>query len=493
MFEFGLQIEHINPFKTILNNLIMGDIIQSKCGLCVTHTLHDAYSFIRSLQHRGREACGMFAFGKNRIDVIKWRGGVSKVDLIDLHKIFPSQLYHTFGAHVRYATKGQEDRILWDAHPHVIGGKIEDRGDHIIIRDCKAAILHNGQVNFSDKVNPNKECDTKIVLDYYLKNNEDKLLNSLKGSYTLAIAQKDKGHIILLRDGLGMKPGCLGFKDGKYCMASENIAFLENGAVFLEDLEPGTIYYLQEDGSCRKRKIQKTKKRRHCFFEWNYIASAHSTIEGVSVLRLRQELGASLAKEFNNIRADIISFLPRCPEAAARSYAKVLSKENLFRPLFYKMRGDRAFQGTTGQDRKESISNNLHILPEMEKFVDNKSIILIDDSTVRGNNSKHAVNLLKKAGAKKIYLLNYTSRIGIIGSDAKPRGCLWGVDMPLEDNFIVRDLESARNRESSEISKEIGAEVYFLSPQEMFNAFERCGIKKENLCSFCIGGENPVN
>jgi len=118
--------------------------VHSKCGICVAHTLHDVYSFIKSLQHRGRECCGIFAFGENNIDVIKWVGNVSRVDLIDLHKIFPAHKYHTYGAHVRYATKGREDKILEDAHPHVIGGEIDNRGDHIIIRNCDAAIIHNG-------------------------------------------------------------------------------------------------------------------------------------------------------------------------------------------------------------------------------------------------------------------------------------------------------------------------------------------------------------
>jgi len=469
----------------------MEEIIQSKCGLCIAHTLHDAYSFIKSLQHRGREACGIFAFGKNRIDVIKWQGGVSKVDLIDLHKIFPASLYHTYGAHVRYATKGREDKILEDAHPHVIGGKIEDRGDHILIRDCQAVAIHNGQVNFSKKMNPNSECDTKVLLRYYLKNGEKAIMKNIEGSYTLAIADKSKNEVIVMRDRFAMKPGCLGFKDGKYCMASENIALSEHGAIPLEDLDAGVIYYFEDNGRYRKSPVLTPKKFKHCFFEWNYIANAQSLINGLSVIKLRQELGKVLAEEFNPQDANIISFLPRCPEAAARSYAKELGEEFKFKPLFYKLRGERSFQGTTREDRKSSIKSNLHILPRMEEAIKGKVIVLIDDSTIRGNNSKHARELLEKAGAKKVYLLNYTPRIGIIGSDGVPRGCMWGVDMPPEDDFIVRTKDKLSNRSIQEISDEIGAQVYFLSVAGMFRAFERCGIKRENLCSFCIGGEHP--
>jgi amidophosphoribosyltransferase len=470
----------------------MEDVVQSKCGLCIAHTLHDVYSFIKSLQHRGREACGIFAFGKNRIDVIKWQGGVAKVDLIDLHKIFPASLYHTFGAHVRYATKGREDKILEDAHPHVIGGQIENRGDHIIIRNCDAVAIHNGQVNFSKFQNPNSECDTKILLKYYLKNGEKKLLENVQGSYTLAIADKKRNNVVVMRDRYGIKPGCLGFKDGKYCMASENIALSSNGALPLEDLDPGVIYYLLDNGNYKKIPIIKSQQK-HCFFEWNYVSDAQSLINGLSVIKLRQELGKVLAEEFQFKNIDTISFLPRCPEAAARSYAKSLGKEDLFNPLFYKLRGERAFQGTTKDDRNSSIKSNLHILPNSINLIKNKTIILIDDSTIRGNNSRHAIQLLKSFGAKKIILLNYTPRIGIIGSDGIPRGCLWGVDMPPEDDFIVRTKDKTNNRTDEEISEELGAQIGFLSAGGMFRAFERCGIKRESLCSFCIGGQHPFN
>lgn len=469
----------------------MKEVIQSKCGLCVAHTLHDAYSFIKSLQHRGREACGIFAFGKNRIDVIKWRGGVSKVDLIDLHKIFPASLYHTFGAHVRYATKGREDKILEDAHPHVIGGKIEDRGDHVIIRDCDAVAIHNGQVNFSKKFNPKGECDTKILLKYYMQNGEHSLLKNIPGSYILAIADKRRKEVLVLRDKFAVKPACLGFKDGKYCMASEDIALIQNGAIYVEELDAGTIYSLADNGSYKKSVMPTPQEKKHCFFEWNYIAHAHSMINGISVFKLRQELGKVLAEEFHPKDIDVITFLPRCPEGAARCYAKTLNMESKFKPIFYKLRGERSFQGTTQNDRKSSIKSNLHLLPGCEKSLKGKTVVMIDDSTIRGTNSKHAKELITHAGAKKVYILNYTPRIGIIGHDGLPRGCMFGVDMPPEDDFIVRTEDKKNNRTDEEISKAIGATVYFLSPSGLFRAFERCGMRRENLCSFCIGGNHP--
>ena len=148
--------------------------------------------------------------------------------------------------------------------------------------------------------------------------------------------------------------------------------------------------------------------------------------------------------------ADLVTYLPRCPEVAARSFAK--KRELPFEPVFYKMRGERSFQGSTAGERKESIGQNLHLLPGMNKKLRGKTVILLDDSIVRGNNSKRARDLLhEEAQVKKAYLVSYTPPIGIIGDDGVPRGCTFGVDMPPDpkpgEEFI------ARNRTIEEISE----------------------------------------
>lgn len=472
----------------------MGDDIKHNCGLCVAHTLHDAYSFIKSLQHRGREATGIAAIG-NRIDVIKWAGTVDKFDIEDLHKIFPSDSYnyHTYMAHIRYATRGRKDKILEDAHPHVLGGNIEHRGSHILIEDCEMAAVHNGQVSleYLAEVDPSllrTECDTEVLLYLIKQKGESHILENIPGSYTIAVADKKRTDIIVMRDNKGIKPGVLGFKDGKHCVVSEDIALLKNGADFVEDLEPGSIYYLKSNGGYTKKRVVK-RKDRNCFFEWNYIASKDSVLNGISVTALRKTLGEALAEEFHPDDADYVTFLPRCPEAAAKSYSEKTGIP--FIPVFYKMRGERSFQGSTVEERRSSIENNLGLLRRVVRrdlvdMLKDKTIILIDDSTIRGNNSLRAKHLLyEEAKVKKVYLANYTPPIGIIGADGVPRGCMFGVDMPSNDNFI------ARNRTIEEISAQIGMPTYYLSREGMFKAFEKVGIPRQNLCSYCIGGEHP--
>jgi glutamine phosphoribosylpyrophosphate amidotransferase len=183
--------------------------IRHNCGIVVAHSLHDAYSFGRSLQHRGREAAGLAAIGHDRIDVIKWKGNVEKIDEMDLIHVLPSHKYHTYLFHVRYATRGRKDKILEDAHPHTIGGKTIDYKSHVLVLDCDMAIVHNGQVNdeFLTRIDNSilkTGCDTEALLHYYRMFGEHEIMRNIPGAYTLAIADKRREDVIVMRDRTGI-------------------------------------------------------------------------------------------------------------------------------------------------------------------------------------------------------------------------------------------------------------------------------------------------
>ena len=467
----------------------MQNELRHNCGLCVAHTLENVYSMIESLQHRGREATGIAAIGDSRIDVIKWKGPVNRFDIVDLHNIFPSTNYHTYMAHVRYATRGRKDKILEDAHPHVIGGKKIERGSHIIIQDCDIAGVHNGQVGSEYFGGVYKSllitgCDTEALLYYYQEKGAKEILKQIPLSYTMAIADKRIRDVIVLRDRTGIKPGVLGLMDGKYGVSSEDVAYLKKGGEFIKDLEPGVIYYLDSKGGYRKEMVI-SPRLAYCFFEYNYIAHVNSIINGVSVRRVRELLGEQLANEFHFEDADFVTYLPRCPKVAARKYA--IEKKLPFIPTLYKMRGERAFQGSTSDERKNSIEQNLFLIPDFKNKLPGKKVISIDDSQIRGNNSKRERELLyEEAGTETVYHINYTPPIGIIGKDGIPRGCMFGVDMPPDDDFI------ARGRTSDDISEIMNMPTYFISVEGMLSVFEKLGLPINHLCTYCIGGKNPA-
>ncbi len=467
--------------------------VKHNCGLCVAHTLHDVYSFTKSLQHRGREAAGIAAIGNNKIDVIKWAGDFNKFDLEDLHDIFPGHKYHTFMGHVRYATRGRKDKILEDAHPHTIGGKSIVRNGHIIIRDCEAVIVHNGQVDekyipISNRRSLKTECDSERILHYLVENNEFELMTKSPGAYTLAFTEKNREEIVVMRDVLGMLPGILGKKDGKFGVASEDVAFKLNGGEPVEDLQPGNIYYLNANGNYRKKEVIKSKIRAHCMFQFQYIINKLTIADSVSTKIHRENLGHQLAEEnlFNEIA--YLTYAPRCPEMAARVCAKDVGLP--FIKVFYKPVAERSFQGSTKKDRELSINENFYLIPGIEEIIEGKEIGVVEDSIVRGNVLARIKHLLyDEARVKKAHLISYTPPLCITGEDGINRGCMFGVDMPPEP--ILSDEYFARGRTSEQISEKAGMPVSYLSLEGMLVAFERSGMSRENLCTYCLGGEHP--
>jgi len=476
----------------------MGEIIEHNCGFAVAHTLHNAYNFAKSLQHRGREAAGIAAIGNDRIDVIKWIGLVEAFDLEDLLDLFPlGSDYHSYMIHVRYATRGRKDRILEDAHPHVIGGKVVHKGDHIFIYDCDAAIVENGQTEISlleDSINKEflqTECDTEAILHYYMRKGEEELVRQVPGSYTLAIADKRKKSIIVIRDRNGFKPGVLALKDGKHVVLSEDVAAHKNDAEVREHLEPGIIYYLSPDGAYIRYKVDIPEESSNlcmCMFEGNYIAHRESEIfKGIPVGTLRSYLGEEIAQEYGRLNVNIATYSPRCPWPAAWAYH--LKTGVPYDNIFYKKRGERSFLGSTPEDRKKSIDNNLNINPEKKEKIKGLSLMVIDDSTIRATVVRRVIQLCEEAGVKSLEYVNYTPPIGIIKNKIQ-RGCMYGVDMPPDDDFI------ARNRTEEDISEyliettktKIKFNMHYLSIDGMFRAYERLGFKRDQFCYFCIGG-----
>lgn len=474
----------------------MGDV-QHNCGFSVAHSLRQVYSLMEQLQHRGRDAAGIAAISDKRIDVVKWQGRVESFGIDGLVKLLGDGGYHTYMGHVRYATRGRKDKILDDAHPHVIGGHQENRGSHVVIFDCELAVVHNGQVEESylkdvDRSLLQTNCDTEALLHYFRRASEHQLMRQIHGAFTMAIADKRRRDVIVMRDKTGIKPGVLGVIGGKSIVASEDVAIKRAGGVIVEDLAPGSVYYLTPDGQYRDEVIVPPAFA-HCFFEWTYVGHRDSAINGLNVHNIRTALGEMLEEEFHPSDVDIVTYLPNCPEIAARSYAKRMKARHgsrvEFDQLFYKVKDERAFQGPDAAERAASIRANLHLLPNAYGILPGRTVLMIDDSTIRGNNARWAKKLLTEAGAKSVYLANYIPPMGIIGVDGVARGCEFGVDMP--PNPPPGEEFVARGRTIEQIGEAMGMPVAYLSLDGMLRAFERAGMPRDKLCHYCVGGPHP--
>ncbi len=482
----------------------MSEIINHKCGIVLAYTLHDAYNMMAELQHRGREAAGIAAIGPDRIDVLKWIGRVRDFDRGDLHRIFPGKNYHAFMGHVRYATKGRKtpEEILIDAHPHVIGGTVINNGNHQLILNCDAAMVHNGQVDISSLEQIVQEklrtgCDTEALLQYYSEVGERELLRTVPGSYTLIIADQKKRDVMVIRDPSGNRPGFLGRKGEKHCAASESIAIFKNGGTSLSDLTPGAVYYFDPHGFVEEKTIFSRpilrERQAHCMFEFLYLAHPDSVIDGVSVHSFRTLLGEELATECANLNADVVTYVPRSPELAAASFARTSGIPAV--DVFYKTDGQRSFMGSTQDERQKAIDSNLYLIPSAIERIRGKNVVVLEDSIVRGTVARRVRDLLiKEGGVAEATLCSYTPPIGIIGSDDIARGCEYGVDMPSTDRFIARIEEegkASRNATFDEISKKAGMPVRYLSTKGLAHVFEKLGLPFNGMCSYCIGGKKP--
>ena len=462
-------------------------VLGHNCGIYVGSTLHDTYNGLKEVQHRGREVAGIGAVRYDGlIDVLKWVGKVTDFSLKNMHHIFPADKYWKFLGHVRFATKGRKEFILQDGHPQVQGGIADYRGDHVIIRNAERMIVHNGQVNSPHLTSINQsiledQVDSAAILEFFRRHGEIGLLEEIPGTYVAAIADVRYKDVVVVRDGNGIMPGVLGLKDGKVGIASENVAFKGASTELIGDIPPGSVTYLNKKGGYHQEQIVSPKPRT-CFFQPNYIGDLDSIIDGISSRATRTALGLALAKE-HPIKADYVTFVPHCPEVAARAYSQETGIPFIY--SLYKKKTERAFQGSTADARKKSIEGNLFPIDSAAKKLKGKRVIVIEDSVVRGNNGTYVAHLFNKIiNVEKAYLLSYTPKIGIEKRGVR-HGCLDGVDMGPNDNFV------ARNRTAKEINKFMKIDTRFLSRTRMLETFKSIGVDPKTLCDFCIGGTHP--
>jgi len=463
------------------------------CAITAAYDLEKAWNLANSQSNRGRDGFGFGARHKDGIDIVKIAGKITKFRFEDLINIFSDIRnigeYTEIIGHNRYATSGSKAQLLEGSHPHSVGGKvIVSNSSCIVIKNCDAAIVHNGNVTPEYLHGLKTKCDTEALLHLYLQFGEKELLRNIPGSYALAIIDKKRPDMIVMRDRYGIKPCMLNIENGKTYIVSEE-------SDPLQDLSPGAIYYLHSDGTFTVNQIVPSSSR-HCFFEYNYLARLESVLDGVSVRKLREALGERLAQEYPPNKNDIITFIPRCPEVAARSYAAYSISQGInveFAELLSKNDSERSFLGPTEEERKASITNNLHLTSDAPEIITGRDILAVEDSFVRGNNGPIAGNMLLRAGARSVTFISYTPPIGIIGEDGIQRGCMFGVDMPPTDNFIAVDRVRKVNRTSPEISDIIGFNVKYLSMGGTLEVFEKYGLSQTSLCTYCIGGKHPFS
>jgi len=390
------------------------------------------YEILLEIQHRGHDAAGIASLESGSLKVVGGSGFIWKA--INITKLSPHS--HLAIGHVRYSTSGS----YGGAYQPVLGSK------KIV------ALAFNGNIiNFNEAANlilgkRSYLWDAKAFVDILEKlyvehgNLADAMKEAsliLEGSYSL-VAISSKGEIVVARDPRGIRPLAYSLGEGFLAVASETAALSTIGLEWKE-LERGQLIYCQEPGSCSKEPLGRVLKPAHCAFEYIYFLRPDSFFEGVNAHEVRKRMGAKLAEK-DYVEADLVAPVPDSGRSAAIGYA--IRRGMPLDEVIYRNRfSGRAFISAPSI-RRRVLLKKFQIIKEGVK---GKRIILVDDSIVRGDTSRHLVKLLKEAGAKEIHLRSAAPPI------ISP--CFFGIDMPTRKELI------AYSRSIEEIRKYIGADT----------------------------------
>ena len=303
----------------------------------------------------------------------------------------------------------------------------------------------------------------------HLANCQPLVMDYIKGAYSLVIMGEDE--LVAVRDPHGFRPLVLGKKGDEYIFASENCAIDILGGEVIRDVEPGEII-VAKDGKLKSYFYSENYKpvKKSCIFEHIYFARNDATIDNVNAYDFRVKCGEVLAKD-EDIKADIVVPVPDSGWAGAVGYSNE-SKLPLSEGLVKNRYVGRTFIKPTQEEREIGVKIKLNPLSNVVK---GKSIVLVDDSVVRGTTSKLIVKSLRDAGASEIHLR--------ITSPPVQYSCYYGIDTPHRSNLI------ASGNDVEYIREYIGCDsLKFLDIDLMIEATEN----KATFCKACFDGDYPV-
>ena len=455
----------------------MFDKFHDECGVVALYGHPEAakltYLGLYALQHRGQESAGICTTDGTEIFCHKSLGHVADIFTSPVLATLPGQL--AIG-HTRYSTAG--DTVLLNAQPFSVSCK---KG--------KVAVAHNGNITNAGELRTYLErrgsifqasSDTEVILHLVAHSSERSLAGALReamlqleGAFSLVFMSQDR--IIVARDRHGFRPLAVGqmeFSGGSKCyvFASETCAFDLCGAVYLHDVEPGEMIIVGPEGLTRERWAPAQEKAQ-CVFEHVYFARPDSLVFGRAVQESRENLGRLLAREAP-ADADLVVPVPDSGVAAAIGYA---SESGLpFRHALIR----NHYVGRTFIEPSQAIRDfgvKLKLNP-VRHLLQGKSVVLVDDSIVRGTTSRKIVRMVRQAGAREIHLR--------ISCPPTVSPCFYGVDTPTRSELI------ASNHNVEEIRKFVEADsLAYLSLASLRKAV---ADDKHEYCYACYTGDYPT-
>lgn len=453
--------------------ILDSDKMHDECGVFGIYShkenvVQNTYWGLYALQHRGQESAGIAVTDGSWMDVSRGMGLVSEVFRHQLPDL--AGQYIAIG-HVRYSTTGSS--ALMNTQPL----KVKYAGGHI-------SLAHNGNLTNAGQLRGEMEeqgsifqttIDSEVIVNLIARSRkatlEEKVVESLskiEGAYCLVIMTEEK--LIGVRDSNGLRPLCIGKLNDGFVISSESCALDTVGAEFVRDVAPGEMVIIDEQGL---HSVQFGEKNCEalCVFEYIYFARPDSVIDGQSVYQTRLEMGRALARE-SGLTADIVISVPDSGTTAALGFSQesgIMFAEGLIKNRYI----GRTFIQPDQKERDLSVKIKLNAVRSVVK---GKSVIIVDDSIVRGTTSGKIVRLIKEAGATAVHMC--------VSSPPIAYPCYYGIDTAVRKELIA----STKNVE--EIREYIGADsLHYLSIEGLNKAVTK--NKDQNMCYACFNSKYP--
>ncbi len=428
------------------------------------------YLGLHSLQHRGQESAGIVSGDGEKLYCHKALGLVADVFTPEAMKTLPGTM--AIG-HVRYSTTGKSNQNNVQPICARYGGGF-------------VAVAHNGNVTNSEALRYEQELngaifqtttDTEIIVQGLAQRTRLEFhkalwqtLKCLKGAFSLVIIRPTE--IIAVKDPCGFRPLCIGsLEGGGHVISSESCAMDIMSASYMRELHPGEAIIFDISGHVKSIKPFPEAQESFCIFEYIYFSRPDSFARHArSVSQLRARLGAQVALE-HPVDADVVIAVPDSSVPAAIGYARqsgIPYDIGLIRSRYV---------GRTFIEPDQNIRDfgaRIKYNP-VRAVLQDKRVIVVDDSIVRGTTSKKIVNILRMAGAKEIHMR--------ITAPPWKFPCYFGIDTPESSKL----LSATKNFE--EMKAYIGCDTLgFISIDGLVKVMP----KTISYCLACFTGEYPV-
>ena len=454
------------------------DKLHEECGVFGVFDHPEAGALValglHALQHRGQEAAGIVSFDGQQFASERHIGLVG--DTFTRPSVIERLRGNRAIGHTRYATTGGQ--ILRNVQPmfaEFAGGgfAVAHNGNLTNARTLQRRLQSLGSIFQSTS-------DTESIIHLIAMSQPGPLidrfieaLRQIEGAYALVAMSEKK--MIGCRDPLGVRPLVLGKLDDSWVLASETCALDIIGAHFVRDIEAGEMVVITEDGVESLRPFQPMRSR-FCIFEYVYFARPDSNVEGRNVYEVRKRIGAELARE-SSVPVDVVVPVPDSGVPAAIGFSQhsgIPYELGIIRNHYVGRTFIQPTQSIRDQGVRMKHSANRSV-------VEGRSIVLVDDSLVRGTTSVKIVQMMRDAGAKEVHFR--------IASPPITHPDYYGIDTPDRDKLLAatHDLEGMR--------RYIGADsLAFLSVDGVYRAmgYEGRDPAKPQFTDHCFTGDYPT-